>query len=171
MKKSWLSGLLALCLLIGMANAEAERLTGEDFVFVYDGAVYTLSTDAAALIAAAEKRDGESMRVMEADSCLFSGKDKEFTGRELMLATYPILPGGGDQLETIAVLNGPWKTARGVGIGSSRAQVENAYGPGAEDYDCLFYAVDAPYASPTLIFQFDLETDTVVAFMLLACSA
>ena len=170
--KKMLAWCLALCLAaFCFAGAEAAPLNAADFQLVYDGNPYGLSVDAAGLIAAVEAHDGQAMAVTEADSCLFSGKDKEFAGQEIMLGTYPIGPGGGDQLETIAVLAGPWTTARGIGIGSTREQIEAAYGSGVLDYDMLMYAQEQPYTSPTLIFQLDLQTETVVAFLLMACSA
>lgn len=171
--KRALAILLALWLLMGnAAPAGAEPLTETDFQFVYEGAAYSLGGDPGALLRAMAARDGGQPELLETDSCLFSGKDKEFTGLELMLGTYPTGPGGKDALETVVITGGPWTTARGIGVGSAREEVIAAYGEGFfEDYDQMIYAVEEPYASPTLIFQLDLDSGLVIAIMLLAASA
>ncbi|MBR1586285.1 MAG: hypothetical protein IJ662_12140 [Clostridia bacterium] len=171
MKKKLCAALFALLLLTAGIAQAAAPLTAADFELTYAGAAYTLGADPAALLAAMTARDGAAPEVIEADSCIFTGKDKEFYGAELVLGTYPTGKNGGDQLETIVITAVDIPTARGVGVGSARDQVTAAYGPGLEDYDTLLYAIHTPYESPTLIFQFDLDSDTVVAVMLMACSA
>ena len=161
--RKWIAWMLTCALLAGCAAlAGAAPLNEADITLTYDGRTYTLRSDPAALIAAIEKHDGSPMQVEEADSCQFRGKDKEFYGTG---------KNGGDLLESIVVTGGIWKTERGIGIGSTRKAVLAAYGEGVEDYDQLLYAIKKPYESPTLIFQFDLETDQVIYIFLLACSA
>ena len=171
MKKRFLF-LLTLCFLFGSGGlAEAPALTDADFVLVYDRVSYTLRTDPSALLAAVARHDGAEMQLEEADSCLFDGKDKEYYGDELILGTYPVGKGGTDVLESIVIAGGPWETARGIRVGSSRQDVLAAYGAAVQDYDQWLYALGEPYRGPTLIFQFDLETDRVICIFLLACSA
>ncbi len=171
--KRFFSVLLILCLFqAGTALLEAAPLTEADFVLAYADGAYELRTDPALLIAAMERRDGEKPAVFEAESCLFQGTDKEITGRELILGTYPMGPGGKDLLETIVICAGPWVTSRGIGIGSTREEVIQAYGSDfLEDYDQMVYAVGEAYASPMVIFQMDLETALVTAVFLMAHSA
>lgn len=171
--KRLLTVLLILCLFIwGGALADAAPLTEADFELAYAGGVYALGTDPAPLLAAMEKRDGEKPEVFEAESCLFQGKDKEITGQELILATYPMGPGGRDLLETIVIYGGPWVTCRGIGVGSAKDEVISAYGEQYRmDYDQMVYAVGEPYESPMVIFQLDLETSLVTAVFLMAHSA
>ena len=161
----------ALLLFCTTAFAAASPLTKEDLFFLYDGKTYFLGDDPSSLIAAIEAYDGEKMTVQEADSCQFKGKDREFTGKELILGTYPTGPKGADKLETIIILGGKWQTARGIGLGSTLKQVRTAYGEGKLDYDQVMYAMGTPYQSPTLIFVLDMETDTVAGIYLMACSA
>lgn len=165
--------LLLALLLTGGALAEGSlSLTEEDLLFTYEGKTYALLTDPAGLFSAVAAHDGAEMTVEEAPSCLYDGMDKEFSGRDIVVGTHPSGKNGGDLIETIVILNGPWTTARGVGIGSTRDQVISAYGENfTEDYDQMIYAVGAPYESPMVIFQLDLDTQQVSAIFLMAYSA
>lgn len=164
--------LLGCCLLCAFAAAEGTALTDRDFELAYAGETYRLLTDPAPLLSAMEARDGQKPEVFEAESCLFTGTDKEITGRELVLATYPAGRGGADLLETVMVYGGPWTTSRGIGVGSAKEDVIAAYGDQyLADYDQMVYAVGEPYASPMVVFQIDLDSGLVTAFFLMAHSA
>jgi len=143
-----------------------DPLTEDDFVFVYDGQAHCLGDPALPLVEAI--RAAEAVEVVEADSCMFTGKDKEFQGETLLIATYPIGPGGADVLETILVVGGDHRTARGIGIGASMGDVIAEYGPEYTlDYDQVTYALGNALTEPVLVFLLDLQTDTVVAFYMM----
>lgn len=170
--KRFLAVFLAAAWLLGAAAAEAAPLTEKDLVLLYAGEEYALLADPAPLLAAMRTRDGAAPDMLEADACQFAGKDREYTGLELVLGTHPAGPGGSDRLETVVILGGPWRTARGVGIGSSREDVIAAYGERfIEDYDQLSYWLGAPNESPALVFQMDLATQTVTGIFFMAHSA
>lgn len=162
MKKSIIC-LVVVCLLCaGVAYAGAP-LEETDFVFAYGDQEFALGGPAQALLDAVG-----DMNMFEADSCMFDGKDREYENDELVLATYPIGPGGADQLETVLVIGGAHQTARAIGIGSTRAEVEAVYGTDYTlDYDQMVYAMGDPLTAPLLMFTLDLDTDTVVAFALM----
>lgn len=158
-----LSLVIALCACVPCAHA-AQPLTENDFVFTLGDATYPLGGPAAPLLAAAEDAIGP-MSLWEADSCMFSGTDKEYENDELLLATYPIGPDGGDVLETVMVISGEHKTSRGIGIGDTLDAVIAAYGDAYTlDYDQLLYAQSDLSAGPMLVFVLDLETDLVASY-------
>jgi len=162
-----------LILLVGMAAAwpagaaETAPLTEADFVFVYAEQAYRLGEPALPLIQAVGAAEG-AMRVTEAESCMFTGMDKEFEGDTLLLATYPIGPAGADVLETIMAVGGAHQTARGISVGQPMDGVVAAYGDGYTlDYDQMMYALGDPLTEPILIFILDLETGCVDSFFMM----
>lgn len=167
--KRLLALLAVVVLALSSAQAAAAPLTEQDFEWTYAGRDYALGCDPGALLAAMEKQDGQKPDVLEAESCLFDGTDKEITGKELILGTHPSGEKGADRLESVAIQGGPWATRRGIGVGSTRQEVVAAYGSGfIEDYDQLIYAMGKPYESATLIFQLDLQSDRVILVLLLS---
>ena len=162
--------LTALLLALGStALAEAPApLDAEDFTLTYQGVTYRLGEDAAPLLAAMTAADGAEPAVFEAESCLFDGMDKEYTGAELLVATCPTGKGGADQLETLVLLAGAYTTARGIGLGASLADVEAAYGTDyTRDGIELTYALGDPLSDPILIFTLDAKDDTVVELLMM----
>ena len=161
-----LAALLALCC-TALAEAPAP-LTDEDFTLDYEGVTYRLGEDAAPLLSAMTAADGAAPDVFEAESCLFEGMDREYTGNELLIATCPTGKGGADQLETFVLLGGDTKTARGVGLGASLGDVEAAYGTSyTRDGTELTYAMGSPLSDPILIFTLDAASDTVIEILLM----
>lgn len=159
--------LIALLLCCLMPVAALAALDDADFTLAVGDALYALGESPEALIAAAGP-----MTITEADSCMFDGTDKEFASETLLLATYPIGPGGADALETIYVIGGEYVTARGIGLGATREAVIAAYGDGyTMDYDQMRYAIGDPLETPMLVFILDLETDTVAAFYMIRNTA
>jgi len=147
-----------------MADPKAyDPLTEDDFVFVFEGQAYCLGGPALPLIEALQA--AEPMDVFEAESCMFTGLDKEFQGKTLLIATYPIGPGGADVLETIMAVGGDHQTARGIAIGAGMDDVIAAYGLDyILDYDQMMYAVGDALTEPVLVFHLDLETCSVIGF-------
>lgn len=158
-----LSLLLSLVLTAGAAPASLPLEEG-DLVFHFGGTDYLLSSPGKALVDALKKA-GMGFEENRADSCLFSGEDKEFVGEELLIGTLPKGSGGQDLVETIMVLGGDHLTRRGLGIGSSREEVLAAYGePSLTDYDLMIYALENPEDSPQLVFVLDLDTGLVDSY-------
>lgn len=166
-----LCALVALVLalpLCGVAELVAGApLAEDDFALVLEGETYRLGDAAAPLAAVMEAAMGP-VAVTEADSCMFDGQDKEFATGELLMATYPIGPGGADVIETLMVIGGAHETARGIGIGAAKAEVVAAYGEAyALDYDQLIYRQGEGEMAPFIAFVLDLETDTVASFYMM----
>lgn len=160
--------LMLCCLLPVWTAAEAPApLTAADFVFALEDQPYLLGDPADGLLSAAEEAIGP-LSMTAADSCMFTGQDKEYVNDELLIATYPIGPGGTDVVETVYVVGGTHATARGIGLGMTRDAVITAYGDGYTlDYDQMLYAQGDPLTEPILVFVLSLETDTVSAFYLM----
>lgn len=162
--------LLALVLLVTLlmgASAlavEALPLRQEDLVFFFDGQEYALDAPAKPLVDAI-KKSGQDLDTLEADSCLFVGKDKEFSSQELLVGTLPKGSKGDDVIETIMVFMGDFVTARGIGIGNTEEEITAVYGEATlKDYDLIIYALDDAMDGPQLVFVMDLDTDTVLSF-------
>jgi hypothetical protein len=165
--------IVLLLILLGMAavfpaGAEAAGpLTEADFVFVYAGQAYHLGEPALPLLQAVQAAEG-AMRVAEAESCMFTGVDREFESDTLLIATYPIGRGGADVLETILVVGGEHQTARGISIGDAMDDVAAAYGASYTlDYNQVVYALGDPLTEPVLIFILDLDTGRVASFFVM----
>ena len=147
---------IILCLLLSCAFAEVQPLTEEELYIVYAETLIRPGLAADGIIRSIESADQKSMDVFSAPSCLYTGRDKEFTGRELMIATYPIGENGGDVIESVLVMSGNTVTSRGIGIGDSLEKVLSAYGDPVWDGDQAIYcAGDHPERDPVLIFAFE----------------
>lgn len=165
--------LLALVLALpAVIHAAAPPLIAEDFLLLIGDTEYTFDMPAATMVASLEKLYETPMDVSATASCLFEGEDKEYANDELLIGTCPRGRNGEDVVETILILGGLWRTTRGIGIGDSRTRVIDAYGePSLVDHDQLIYAMGSEVDAPQLIFQVDLETDTVLTFALLCNSS
>lgn len=69
---------------------------------------------------------GQTVGYMEAASCYFDGLDKVFTYEGYEVTTYP--KDDGDFIQNINITSDTIRTAEGIGIGSTLAEVESAYG-------------------------------------------
>lgn len=139
-------------------------LTEDDLLFRFGEEVYALGSPAAPLVEAVN-RVSPPLDVQEVDSCLFSGKDKEFVNEQLLIGTLPRGQGGQDLIETIMVLNGDHLTARGIGIGNLEQEVLKAYGePFLKDYDLLIYHLGDGQDGPQLVFVLNLQDDSVLSY-------
>jgi hypothetical protein len=144
-----------------------EPLGDADFAFALGGMVFHLGEPAAPLLALAQEITGP-LEVLEAESCLFPERmDREYSNETLLVATFPTGLNGADTIETIMALAGDWTTARGIGIGTARADILAAYGtPWMIDSNLLIYALGDPLTEPLLVFELDSggETGIVVSF-------
>lgn len=166
--KRWIGIALTVACLLGCVTATAQGgLMNDDFTFEFNGQRYELGDSAAAFINAVESAYGQ-MSVYEADSCMFSGKDKEFACDEIVIATYPIGSNATDVIETIMVLGGAHQTARGIGIGDGMEAVEASYGIDYTlDYDQMIYGMNNTATSPILVFVLDLRTNQVTSYYMM----
>ena len=163
---------LTLCLLLTLlllplatpAVQDAPPLTPEDLEVLLGETVFSLDVPAAPLLRALDQK-GIRLTVREVDSCLFPGKDREFSDEQILIGTLPRGARGADVVETIMALGGEYMTRRGIGIGSTGQDVLAAYGEAAlKDYDLLIYCLPGQPDGPWLVFVMDLEKDAVLSF-------
>ena len=159
--------LLFLLLCIPCQAEEAASLDEKDFVlFLQAGVEIHLGQDAEAAASLLAAQSGLAFDCLEADSCMFSGKDKEYSNEALVLGSYPIGPQGGDALESMLIFSPDYQTARGAKVGFSKAEIETLYGLNyVLDYDQMLYQYGED--GPMLIFTLNVETDAVTNWMLL----
>jgi len=117
------------------AMANACEFVENDLVFVFDGVEYPLHSDASKLLAAL----GKGYSLSEADSCAYVGMDRQFIyDSGIEIDTYPIKDK--DIIDLIVITRGDFSTSKGITIGSSREDVEAAYGPTYKDEgDVMIY--------------------------------
>jgi hypothetical protein len=100
----------------------------KDLVFVLNGIEYPLHSDAGKLLAVLGKPDKQS----EAVSCAYVGMDRQFVYKAgIEIDTYPIKDN--DMIDSIVLIRKDFATAKGITIGSSKAEVEAAYGTTYKD--------------------------------------
>jgi len=139
-----------------------------DIALNYQGQVVRGGSDASVLISAL----GDGYEYSEAISCNYAqngvdgadGMDKFFDYPGVSVTTCPMQPGM-DNIRSIEVSEGDqFKTTKGIGIGSSRADIEAAYGKAsAEDSGMLFYYSN-PNDPASAQLYFILENDVVSVF-------
>lgn len=123
MKRSILI-LLALLCMAGCADAKIPEVPA-NYSFTYENVEIVLHADAAPVISAL----GEPKNYTEEASCAFDGLDKTYHYGAFYLTTYPLE--GRDYIYTLWFADDTVATAEGIRIGSTRAQVEQAYGTDA----------------------------------------
>lgn len=162
--KRLLALLLCLALPVCALAVEIPALTKDDLVFTLEEQPITLGDPIAPALGLLGK-----MEITSAPSCMFFGYDREYSNDRFIVATVPSQPDGSDSIESVTVLVSGIPTARGVAVGMTKQQVIEAYGEGfVLDYDQMDYRLDAENPlSARLSFYLDLETDTVVSYMLL----
>ena len=157
---------LMLCLFMHPAALleSALPLIETDLALFFEGETWALDTPASDLLKAFEQA-GIKLDMTQADSCLFEGKDKEYTSEEVLIGTLPKGTKGEDVIETIMVLSGDYLTSRGIGIGSVKEEIILAYGePTLVDYDLLISSLGNRQHSAQLVFVLDLSTETVLSY-------
>ncbi len=103
------------------AGSQAEQ-TEKGFTFTYKGTEITMHAPAAPILAAL----GEPVKYTESASCAFDGLDKSYYYGSFYLDTYP--KGEEDFVYGWWFADDSVSTEEGIYIGSSRAEVEKAYG-------------------------------------------
>ena len=99
----------------------------DGFIFNYKGTELRIHADFAPILAAL----GEPVRYTESASCAFEGLDKQYGYGSFYLETYPL--GDKDYVYGWYFVDDMVENAEGICIGSTKADVEAAYG--AENYN------------------------------------
>ncbi len=157
MKKFIVIVLIAAALCALCACGEAS-LSEKDLSLTVSGVSVDTGADVAALLDAF----GDDYAYSEAISCVYTGMDKTYEYPNCILYTYP--DGDTDRLMEL-YCTADVTTSRGITIGSSREDVEKAYGSTyTEAGVTLTYALAAPddLTLPASIY-FELQNDTVCA--------
>ena len=152
--------LLLTCLLLCalLSGCGKKSLSEADLSLTVSGTAVQPDTSVSALLDAF----GGDYTYSEAVSCVYTGMDKTYAYDDLILYTYP--DGDTDRLMEL-YCTADVTTSRGITIGSSRKDVEKAYGSGyTEAGITLTYALKAPddLTLPASIY-FELQNDTVCA--------
>lgn len=115
-------------------------------VFLYRGCPLPMNAEFAPLL----DFIGEADTYFEAASCAFDGLDKTYTYSDIEIITYP--DGDVDYISSIRLLSSAAATPEGITIGSTRQEVEAAYG---EDYEAFGeqYTYEDGDAQLFIIFQ------------------
>lgn len=120
--KSWIV-ILAVCFVLGMSGcAPSEGAQNPEYAFSYQNIQIQIHQEAASVIAAL----GEPEAYTEEPSCAFEGLDKNYDYGSFCLSTYP--DGETDYVYRVWLVGEDVSTEEGIHIGSSRSQVEAAYG-------------------------------------------
>lgn len=156
--------LLGAALLLSLSGCgEKTALRAEDLALTVCGERVSADSSVASLL----ETFGEDYTYAEAISCVYTGMEKTYQYPDLILYTYP-----GEQGDCLLELycTADAAGAKGPGIGSSRAEVEAAYGSEyTQTGDVMTYALPASGAQtePAAIY-FELQGDTVCAVGLTA---
>ena len=108
-------------------NPQNKEPVQDSYSFVYNGTTIALHAPAEAIVAAL----GEPKKYSESTSCAFEGLDKSYGYGSFYLETYPL--GDKDYVYGWYFVDDMVENAEGICIGSTKADVEAAYG--AENYN------------------------------------
>lgn len=133
--KKIIAMLLAMAMLLCFAGCQSNETetpgskepVQDSFTFTYKGTKIALHAPAADVVAAL----GEPKTYSESTSCAFEGLDKSYGYGSFYLETYPI--GDKDYVYGWYFVDDMVENDEGICIGSSKADVEAAYG--AENYN------------------------------------
>jgi len=150
---------LSLCAALCACGSRQKTLDEADLSMTVNGVEVTAKSSVDALLAVF---DG-NYETAEAVSCVYSGMERTYSGDGFSVFTYPGDDGAEHLMEAYAEQN--VQTARGVTIGSSLKDVEDAYGP---DYTRTGSVVsfELPAASSQMVpagIYFELNGDAVCA--------
>ncbi|MCL2254261.1 MAG: hypothetical protein FWC09_07430 [Lachnospiraceae bacterium] len=110
-------------------NPAQETITNQPahkgYAFSHKGETLAVDADFAPVLSSL----GEPRSYFEAESCAFEGLDKIYTYSGFEVNTYP--QPNGDFIAAIILKDDTVKTAEGITIGSSRREMESAYGAGS----------------------------------------
>ena len=162
MKKTWLflmTVTLALCLCACGKGAFGRQ----ELSVTVNGTAITADSPVQSILSVL----GEDYTYTEAVSCVYDGMDGTYSYENAQLYTFP--DGDAQKLMELYLTGGDAVTGRGIGLGASRAEVEEAYGKGELTGIVLTYALEA--SSDDMVpasLSFELDGDTVCAISLTA---
>lgn len=110
-------------------NTSAAQEEKTAYSFVSNGISILPDAEAAPVLAAL----GTPVQTFEQDSCAYQGKDKVYTYSGFQIGVYPV--NGVDKISFVYFLDNTVSTPEGIKIGSTAAQVIEAYG---KDYEEQF---------------------------------
>ena len=150
---------LVLCAALCACGNRQKTLSEADLSMTVNGVEVTAKSSVDALLAAF---DGD-YETAEAVSCVYSGMEHTYSGDGFSVFTYPGDDGAEHLMEAYAEQN--VQTARGITIGSSLKDVEDAY---SSDYTRTGSVVsfELPAANDQMVpagIYFELNGDTVCA--------
>jgi len=125
---------------------------GSKLVFVYRDCPLPMNSEFAPLL----DDIGEADSYFEAASCAFDGLDKTYTYSDVEIITYP--DGDADYISSIRLLSSAAATPEGVTIGSSRDEVEAAYGE-----DCEVFGEQYTYEDGDTQLNILFQDDAVIS--------
>lgn len=162
-KIAFLLSAAALCLLLAGCGGQKAALHAEDVALTVHGETVTADSSIDSLL----DLFGADYDYAEAISCVYTGMEKTYQYSDCILYTYP-----GEQGDCLLEIycTADAASVKGPGIGSSRADVEAAYGSGCTQAgDVMTYTLDGAGAQmePAAIY-FELQGDTVCAVGLTA---
>ena len=140
-------------------DAPGNKVPVQDsFTFTYKGTKIALHAPAEQVVAAL----GEPLKYSESTSCAFEGLDKSYDYGSFYLETYPI--GDKDYVYGWWFVDDLVETAEGICIGSSKADVETAYG--ADNYNGTnAYTIKKGSGMLTIILDNDVVTSIQYAII------
>lgn len=154
--------LIALCALLAFSGCSQQPSSGfsqEDLVLNVSDNTYRCGDDIQTVVADL----GEGYEYAEGKSCAYDGLDKTYSYPQAEFYTNPLEEG--DMLTEIYTEDPSVTTSKGIAVGATRQEVEDAYGqPDEDDGYTLTYRVSDEAGEPALCF--DMENDTVIAIFL-----
>ena len=160
MKKTALAAIcMLLCVSLCACGSDDKALKTEDLSMTVDGK--TISADAS--VSSILESFGDGYEMAEAVSCVYSGMERTYSNETLSVFTYPGDDGAEHLMEAYAQAN--VQTARGITIGSSLKDVEDAYG---SDYtrNGNVVSFELPASNDQMVpagIYFELYDDMVIA--------
>lgn len=141
------AALLVACMMVGCGNSGSgennnnSQSSNNNNSGAYEGFVFKLKdTDIQlnAKMADLTGKLGKEDAYFESNSCAFQGLDKVYTYGSVVISTYPLE--NVDYVYTIELKDDTVETPEGIYIGSSKADVEKAYGtPGSTTDTAYIY--------------------------------
>ena len=159
--------ILLLALTLIGCRTSSDGFTESDLLFAYNENAYALDSDSASLIEAL----GNAYNFEAAVRCAFSGMDKTYSYPGIDVYTYPL--NGNDNIDEIYITSSDYATKKGITVGSSLSDINDAYG---ENYNFSdgYMLVVAPEGNkqdtsePCLYFI--IENDHVIEFSFYSAS-
>lgn len=102
-------------------EAETAAAAAAGYIFVAGNVTVTMGAEAAPIL----EKLGAPEKTFEQDSCAYQGKDIVYTYKGFEISTYPA--DGKDCVSSVYVLDDSVSTAEGIKIGSTAADVREAY--------------------------------------------